>query len=88
MELTSDEAMALSGVRDAMSVWRHVLEKDVEKMPGQTIIICPRVLSKLGLVASTGNIGMDDREELWLNKIRGMAPVDVSCPQKMIINNK
>jgi hypothetical protein len=57
----SGEAMALAGVFDALR-WRHVLEKDVAKEPGQRVIIYPRTLAKLGLVLKTG---MDEQSELW-----------------------
>jgi hypothetical protein len=65
----SREAVALSGISDAL-IWRHVLKPSKEYRsdltgPGKRIIIYLEFLTKLGLVLTTGNLGMDSQEDFW-----------------------
>lgn len=66
----SKEEGALSGIADALT-WRHALEEnDYEQNPnhmwsGHRVIAYPDFLSKLGLVLTTRNFGMDPCEASW-----------------------
>jgi hypothetical protein len=63
----SQGKVALSGIVDAFT-WRHALETSFDpdyKRPGQSVIVYPKFLDKLGLVVATGNIGMDRCDSRW-----------------------
>jgi hypothetical protein len=60
----SKEVIALAGVLDALQ-WRHVLETNTSEKAGLSLVIDPRLLSKLVLVVPTTDAGMDGQSELW-----------------------
>jgi hypothetical protein len=64
----SREEVSLSGISDALA-WRHGLETNDYKQnpdykrPVLRLVIYPEVLSKLGLILTTGNLGLDSQEK-------------------------
>jgi hypothetical protein len=61
----SREGVALAGISDVLRR-RHVLESNPNyKRPALKVVIYPDFLSRLGLVLTTANLGMDPQEELW-----------------------
>jgi hypothetical protein len=62
--LDSKEEVLLSRMSDALT-WRHILDLKYYKRPGLRVVRYPGLLTRLSLVLSTGNLGMDPEEDPW-----------------------